>query len=215
MKKYLIWIIEAIIWLLIIIALIMGIFLYNHIKLKEKHSYHLFFKDTNGIRNGSPVKFMGNEIGYVSNVKVINSDEIFISFVITKKGINLPVGTTANIESTGLVGSRSLELYPPKIQKENSAELIIPLNPERVQGVFTNASRVAEILYAASNGLNKAVATEQIPIIRDFIHSKYKDSNTFGTKIDEINEHQDQAIKYIQENETLHEFNKKMEDFAK
>lgn len=215
MKKHLIWISEVLIWIFIIIVLIMGLFLYKHLKLKEKHSYHVFFADTNGIRNGSPVKIMGNEIGYVSNVKVINSSEIFISFVITKPEISIPTGTIANIESTGIVGSRSLELYPPKTKIETGSELIIPSNPERVQGVFTNSSRTAEIIYSAASGVNKMVDVEQIPVIRNFVHKTYKDSNSYGSKIDRINDMQNEAIEQIQSNQKLKDFNEKMENLFK
>lgn len=215
MKKHVIWITEILIWIFVIIVLIMGLFLYKHLKLKEKHSYHAFFADTNGIRNGSPVKIMGNEIGYVSNVKVINSSEIFISFVITKPDISIPTGTVANIETTGLVGSRSLELYPPETKVETGSELIIPSNPERVQGVFTNSTRTAEIIYAAANGVNKMIDVGQIPSIRKLVHKTYKESNSYGAKIDQINARQNEAINQIQDNQKLKDFNKKMEDLSK
>ena len=215
MKKYTIWIIEALIWLLAIISLIIGCFLYNHIKLKEKHSYHVFFNDTNGIRNGSPVKIMGNEIGYVSNVNVINNNEVFISFVVTEPNISIPAGTFANIESTGLVGSRSLELYPPTKETQKSEDLIIPQNPARVQGAFTNSVRVAEVLYSASSGVNKAVDFKKIPTIRNFIHQKSIEANNIDTQLEQINEYQTKTIKNIKDNQGLHEFNKKMENLAK
>jgi len=215
MKKHLIWISEVLIWIFVIIVLIMGLFLYKHLKLKEKHSYHVFFSDTNGIRHGSPVKIMGNEIGYVSNVKVINSSEIFISFVITKPEISIPPGTVANIESTGIVGSRSLELYPPSTKIESGSELIIPSNPERVQGAFTNSSRTAEIIYYASSGVNKMIDFEQIPAIRNLVHKTYTESNTYGPKIDQINEMQNDAINQIKDNQKLKDFNKKMENLSR
>ena len=215
MKKYKVWIIEASIWLFAIISLIIGVFFYNHIKLKEKHRYHVFFNDTNGIRNGSPVKIMGDEIGYVSNVKVINQDEVFISFVITKADISIPAGTLANIESTGLVGSRSLELYPPTTETNKAEDLIIPQNPTRVQGAFTNSVRVAEVLYSASSGVNKAVDFKQIPMIRKLIHEQTQNADSIEAQIDKINEQQTDAIKHIEDNKKLHDFNKKMENFIK
>lgn len=215
MKKHLIWISELLLWIFIIIVLIMSMFLYKHLKLKEKHSYHVFFADANGIRDGSPVKIMGNEIGYVSNVRVIDNSEIFVSFVITKPQINIPAGTVANIESTGIVGSRSLELYPPTKPAKKGSELIIPTNPNRVQGAFSNSSRTAEIIYTASSSFNKTINVEQIPIIRRFIRKTYNETNSYGTKIDEINEAQNEAIKLIQDNKKIKDFNKKMENLSK
>lgn len=193
----------------------MGMFLYNHIKLKEKHSYHVFFYDTNGIRKGSPVKIMGNEIGYVSNVKVINSDEIFVSFVLTKPEISIPSGTIANIESTGLVGSRSLELYPPQKQLLNSDEFLIPQNPERVQGTFENSTRIAQILYNASSNVNKSLDVNQIPAIKQLVHKSYKQSIELPQQIDKINKQQVEATKFMKNNEAIKNFNNNMENFAR
>lgn len=215
MKKYLMWMLEVLIWFLIIVTVIMGVFLYKHIKLKQKHSYHVFFTDTDGLRNGSPVKIMGNEIGYVSNVKVINNDEIFVSFVITTPQINIPTGSLANIESAGLVGSRSLEIYPPKTNDMPEAELIIPQNPSRVQGVYTNSSRTANIIYAAATTVNKAVRVEQIPFVRSFIREKYKETTGFSDKIDKINDSQDKALNLIKGNKKLKDFNMQIERMAK
>ena len=215
MKKYLSLIIEAILWFILIFLLVMGTFLYKHIKLKEQHSYHIFFKDTNGIRNGSPVKIMGNEIGYVSNVKVINNDEIFISFVLTNPKISIPAGTTATIESTGLVGSRSLELYPPETKPINHDELVTPVNPGRVQNAFENSSRIAQILYNASCNINKSLDINQIPSIRQLVHKSYKQSSEISPQIDKINKQQTDLTEFIKNNENIKNLNKNMENFAK
>lgn len=215
MKKYFSLIVEAALWFLVIFSLIMGTFLYKHIKFKEKHSYHVFFNDTNGIRNGSPVKIMGHEIGYVSNVKVINNDEIFVSFVLTKPEISIPAGTIANIESTGLVGSRSLELYPPNTKQIKMDELVIPINPGRVQNTFENSSRIAQILYNASSNVNKSLDVSQIPMVKKLVHKSYKQSIELAPQIEKINKQQTDLTEFIQNNENIKNFNRNMEIFAK
>lgn len=215
MKKYLSLLVEVILWFLFIIVLIVGTFLYNHIKLKEKHSYHVFFSDTNGIRDGSPVKIMGKEIGYVSTVKVINSDEIFVSFVIKNPDISLPAGTIAKVETTGLVGSRSLELYPPKVNPTKPDELLIPINPKRVQGAFETSTQVAEVLYKASSNVNKSIDVNQIPVIRKLVHRSYNKVVDLPPQIDEINNQQDEITNIIKNNKNIKNFNEKMENIAK
>ena len=215
MKRYLSLIIEASLWLLVITSLVMAMFLYKHIKLKEKHSYHVFFNDTNGIRNGSPVKIMGNEIGYVSNVSVINSDEIFISFVITNPEITIPSGTIAKVESTGLVGSRSLELYPPNSKPEKIDELLLPTNPERVQGAFENSTRIAQVLYNASSNVNKSINVKDIPAIRKLVNKSYKQSVEIDSQIKKINKEQSDLTELIKDNKILKNINKDMEKLSK
>ena len=215
MKRYLSLIIEASLWFLVITSLVMGMFLYKHIKLKEKHSYHVFFNDTNGIRNGSPVKIMGNEIGYVSNVSVINSDEIFISFVITNPKITIPSGTIAKVESTGLVGSRSLELYPPTSKPEKIDELLLPTNPERVQGAFENSTRIAQVLYNASSNVNKSINVKNIPTIRKLVNKSYKQSIEIDSQIKKINKEQSDLTELIKDNKILKNINKDLEALSK
>ena len=215
MKKYLSLMIEAALWFIVIFSIFVGIYLYEHVKLKEKHSYHVFFSDTNGIRNGSPVKIMGNEIGYVSNVKVINNDEIFVSFVITQPQITIPAGTIANIESTGLVGSRSLELYPPEKKPSKPDELLIPINPGRVQGAFENSSQIAKTLYNASSNINKAIDVGQIPAVRNLVHQSYKQSQKIQPQLEKINEQQSNMTEFIKNNKNIKNFNKNMEKIIK
>lgn len=59
------------------------------------------------------------------------------------------------------------------------------------------------------------VDVEQIPAIRNFIRKTYKDSNSYGTKIDQINDKQNEAIQSLQNNSKLKDFNKKMENLSK
>lgn len=215
MNKYVIWLTEAFIWTLIIITVIMGSFLYKHKKLKQKHSYHVFFSDTNGLKNGSPVKLMGVEVGYITHVKIVNSDEIFVSFVITAPNISIPLGARATIESTGLVGSRSLELYPPKTNIENTQELVFPYNPERVSGTFENSTKIADIIYYAANNVNKIIPIEQIPSLRYLIHTTSKEITTYPSKINSINNYENKIIEFIENNQAIKNFNKKMEELTK
>ena len=80
MNKRLVWFEEFILWLFIIIAVIIG-FTYSFAKADQKnHSYYMFFKDVDGLAKGSPVRFMGFQIGYVRDVKVFD-ESIFVSFV--------------------------------------------------------------------------------------------------------------------------------------
>ena len=69
--------------------------------------------DIDGLIVGSPVNFMGVPVGHVTKLKIVNDDEIFVKFVIKDKSIKLPKGTIANVEFSGLGGSKSIELYPP------------------------------------------------------------------------------------------------------
>ena len=93
MNKRLVWFTELFLWALLILALILG-FTYSFAKSEHKnHSYYMFFKDVDGLSQGSVVRMMGYQIGYVRDVKVFNDDNIFVSFLVTQKNVYIPSGS--------------------------------------------------------------------------------------------------------------------------
>ncbi len=104
---------ELLIWLLIILAfLVFGVLSYRSSQ-QTYQLYNIFMPDVDGLIVGSPVNLMGVPVGYVKTLKIVNDDEVFVRFIIRDKSIKLPKGTIANVEFTGLGGSKSIELYPP------------------------------------------------------------------------------------------------------
>jgi len=145
-----VWFKELVLWLFIIIAIIMG-FTFSFAKAHQKnHSYYMFFKDVDGLAKGSPVRFMGFQIGYVRDVKVFD-ESIFVSFLVTEKNVYIPVGSTANVEFYGLGGSKSLEIYPPDVNNKNqTSEIILTKNPFRVSDYYKWGSQINELLVGMS-----------------------------------------------------------------
>jgi len=105
--------IELLFWLLILLVLfVVGSVISD--KSRESYEIHkIFLPDVDGLIVGSPVNFMGVPVGYVTKLKMVDDDEVFVKFIVTNKSTKLPKGTIANVEFSGLGGSRSLELYPP------------------------------------------------------------------------------------------------------
>jgi ABC-type transporter Mla subunit MlaD len=133
---------EFIIWLVVVAIVILGL-RYNHYKQQSQYkSYQIFMEDVDGLIVGSPVKFLGVQIGYVKKIQII-STEVYIKFVITQKDLSLPIGSIATIEGSGLGGSKALEIYPP--DKQNPTDkIIVSKNPTRlskVMGLFDNIFR--------------------------------------------------------------------------
>lgn len=104
---------EFVIWLLIVAVTVLGIRYYHYKTQKQYKSYQIFMEDVDGLIVGSPVKFLGVQIGYVKKIQIISSN-VYIRFVITQKGLVLPTGSVATVEASGLGGSKALEIYPPK-----------------------------------------------------------------------------------------------------
>ncbi len=109
--------IEFAIWLIIIAVSVFTIRYHNYQHQKQFKSYQIFMNDVDGLIVGSPVRFLGVQIGHVTKIQLVSTDtssDIYIKFIITQKDLELPLGSVATVEGSGLGGSKSLEVYPPK-----------------------------------------------------------------------------------------------------
>lgn len=103
---------EILILVCIFGAAILGFGLFNHYKFKKPNTYNILFKDIDSIVKGSPVRFMGMNVGHV--VKLKRKDKYIICKIrITKENVKLPDMTRAKVAFNGLGGSKSIELLPP------------------------------------------------------------------------------------------------------
>ncbi len=144
MKKK-IWLIEIIIWLIIIIGCFYYLIYNTSIKSNSKNTYYIFVDNANGLVKGSPVRIMGINIGYIRDVKIFDN-KIFVSFLVTKEGVTIPKHATAAIEFYGLGGSTSLELYPSTSSNSDEGEMILKGNSYRVQDFWDGQVAVADVM---------------------------------------------------------------------
>ena len=86
--------------------------------------------DVDGMIIGSPVKYMGVQVGYVKNIKLL-SHSAYVRFIITEEDLDLPRGVIATVEFNGLGGSKSLELYPPD-EDIKTDRLVVIRSPKRL-----------------------------------------------------------------------------------
>jgi len=133
---------EFVIWLIIVAALVLGI-RYNYYQSQKQYkNYQIFMEDVDGLIVGSPVRFLGVQVGHVKKIQIISTD-VYIKFVVTQKDLILPVGAIATVEASGLGGSKSLEIYPP--DEKNPTDKIIdskdPTRLSKVMGLFDNIFR--------------------------------------------------------------------------
>lgn len=125
---------EFILWLIVVAIVVLGI-RYHHYKVQKQYkNYQIFMEDVDGLIVGSPVKFLGVQIGYVKKIQIISSN-VYIKFVITQKGLVLPIGAIATVEASGLGGSKALEIYPP--QNELVDKIIVTKDPTRLGKVMS------------------------------------------------------------------------------
>lgn len=158
MKKHFFWIVELVIWFLILLVFSSGIIFAKYIYKKNFNTYQIFLPDVDGLIVGSPVKFMGIQIGYVNQLNIVGED-VYVKFIITEPDVKVPYGSTATVEFSGLGGSKSLELYPPKSNKSYNTKFIIPQSPKRIGdslGLLSDMfDKFIDITYSISHFMDK------------------------------------------------------------
>lgn len=116
-------VLEAIVWFCILSVVLFSIKAHSVKVHKAQKQYQMFISDVDGLIIGSPVKYMGVQVGYVSYAKLLSND-VYVKFVITQPDLDLPKGVVANVEFNGLGGTKSLELYPPTEQDLKTEKFI-------------------------------------------------------------------------------------------
>ena len=186
MKKHLLWIAELLIWaLLIFLTAFISLYVYNK-NIREKHTYYVFFNDVDGLIKGSPVKIQGYQVGYVSDIAIVDED-VFITFIITDNEMIMPKKLAATVEFTGMGGSKSLELYVPK-EGSLAKNYISTTEPKRLQDFYVYQNQIANDLITMTtnfmsmmtpkntdtvvNFIKDPIALEQIHNILDIVQNK-------------------------------------------
>ena len=198
MKKYLNWTIELLIWGFIIFSIIFVGFCIHNREIEEKSTYYVFFHDVDGIIKGSPVKIQGYQIGYVSDISLVN-DEVFVKFVITEKDFTMPQNLLATVEFTGMGGSKSLELFVPSEQSKNNS-IISTIEPHRINDFYNYQNQIARILITMSTDFMNMFNDNNIKAIKKFVKTPNAINDT-NKKLDEIKDTENKIIKRLNKND--------------
>lgn len=152
--------IELLIWLIIVLVIVSISTIIHNGKLQKDNDYTIFMNDVDGLIEGSPVRMMGIEVGYVTRIKPTN-EEVYIKFLITDKSIAIPQGTVATVEFNGMAGSKSLELYlPDQTTYIDKNVPILTVNPPKrlhdAAGLLSDMfDKLSSIIYTSSSFGNK------------------------------------------------------------
>ena len=149
-KKNIPWFVELIIWFLFLFIIVGTIIFFDTKKTHELNRYQIFLQDVDGIIQGSPVRMLGIQVGYVKKVKIVN-DMVFVDFIITTKGLSIPKGSRVTVEFTGLGGSKSLEIYAPSENITPDTSFLIIQQPRRLGSALSLLDsmfeKIAQITY--------------------------------------------------------------------
>ena len=196
---------EIIVWTIILSIIFCGI-IFTYSKLfVEPNVYNIDFKDIDGITKGSPVRFMGINVGYVRKLKSKNK-HIQVQIIITQKDMKIPNGTVARVEFYGLGGSKSIELMPP----DGSCDVgIVTGDTIRINDVAQEAIGLVEIMEQIEKyikGLDKAGMEKFLDGIKNTNDNKIKEigneiqniNKNMTNKIENLKNEQNQMVQTIQ-----------------
>lgn len=138
MKRFFLYLLEIIIWLIVIYFIAQVTIRVFYPQVKEYKEYTLKMNDIDGLIVGSPVRLMGMLVGSVSKIDY-KEEEVLLTIRITKKDINLPEKTTLSIEGASLGGNRSIELTPSGDKLGISVK-----TPERMIDMMKSANSAME-----------------------------------------------------------------------
>ncbi len=167
--------VELLIWLIIVLIITsFSVLFYNKAK-QEENDYSLFMNDVDGLIVGSPVRMMGIEVGHVTKIKPTN-EEVFIKFVLDDKSTDIPQGTVATVEFSGMAGSKSLELYLPDKNTyiDNNVPILAVNPPKRLHDAMGLLSEMFDKLGAiisTTTSFTGKLESIEIP------HNKQQDFN--------------------------------------
>ncbi|MBP3847257.1 MCE family protein [bacterium] len=211
--------IEFAIWLIIIALCVFGIRYHFHKSQLQYKSYQIFMNDVDGLIVGSPVKFLGTQIGNVTKIQLVSSDvysDIYVKFIITEKDLTLPTGAVATVEGSGLGGSKALTIFPPKEQDSNN--IIVAKDSTRlgkvislfktifkdIDEIFTNLghagkeiSRVPKLDVPHHNEVTPAELNDSLENLNKQLDAIIREENKFKQKIDKMQKKEKSVVKEI------------------
>lgn len=151
--------IEIIILIFLFVGIITGLCLFVHFKIEKPNTYTITFQDIDSIVKGSPVRFMGMNVGHVIDLKK-RDDYILCKIRVTKKDVKLPDGTKAKVAFNGLGGSKSIELMPP-LTDDVEVKGIVADNALRIHD-FVGVIRGLKDLCITINNMVQGIDEKQI-----------------------------------------------------
>ena len=184
---------EIIIWTIILSMVFSGIiFTYSKIFV-EPNIYNIDFKDIDGITKGSPVRFMGINVGYVRKLKSKNK-HIQVQIIITQKDMKIPNGTVARVEFYGLGGSKSIEIMPPDGSCNVGFVTSDTIRINDVAQVATGFVEIMEQIEKYIKGLDKAGMEKFFNQIKNTNDEQIKE---IGNEIQNINKNMTNKIENL------------------
>ncbi len=204
-KQILAYFVEFLIWFIIIIfILVLSIFIYNF-KIQKNTQYYIFMKDVDGLTVGSPVKFMGKQVGYINNLSVIDSN-VYVTFLVNN-GIKLPPNSSITVEFYGIAGSKSLEIMPPNTKPQNSCKMFEIKRNYRIYNFYNNQMNLSAATLKMSNNSLMFLKDSQIKFYKELLKDELNIAK-YIIYLKNINSIEDEIIQFTKKHRESRKINK-------
>ena len=150
---------EIIILILIFAFIVVGSYTFFYFRYIKPNLYTVAFQDVDGVIIGSPVHFMGLTIGHVRHLK-IRDNMVIVEIIVTHPSVKIPMGSTIQVEFSGMGGSKSMEVRTPSKSSDKTLSLKSE-KPIRLADVFKFNKIYAISMMAFEHDI-KEVSPEQI-----------------------------------------------------
>ena len=156
--------------------------------------------DVDGLIAGSPVKFMGVQVGYIEKIRIVAND-VYLKIVITDKDVVLPKGSIATVEFSGMGGSKSLEVYPPTKESLAENKLIVVQNPKRLHDSLGLLNDMFDKIGSITTKLSFFARETGVMDINNGIHTSEIQTNmsAFEKLMKEVSDIRKEGVKYGQD----------------
>lgn len=150
MRKKVLTVFEIVAWSALFFVPLFFISTLLHPDVDVKRTYSADFNDINGIIVGSPVNFIGYNVGYVKKIKILDN-KVRLDIAIVKDDYELPECSVIKVEETGLGGSRSLEIFP--CEGDNTSPGISTTSPKRIDDLMKESCTFVKDLVQGTGNL--------------------------------------------------------------
>lgn len=204
-KQILAYFFEFLIWFIIIVfILVLSIFIYNF-KIQQNTQYYVFMKDVDGLTIGSPVKFMGKQIGYINNLSATDSN-VYVTFLVNNR-IKIPPNSSITVEFYGIAGSKSLEIMPSTTKPQDSCKMFEIRRNYRIYNFYNNQMNLSAATLKMSNNSLMFLKDSQIKFYKELLKDELNTAK-YIIYLKKFNNLEDEIIHFAQKNRENRKKNK-------
>ncbi len=146
---------DILLWLVLALLLAYGVYFFAiALPAKRGQTFTLNFRNANEISKGSPVRLMGTDIGFVSDLRIRN-DHVEVTIQTDPGSLKIPSGSTFDILFTGLGGAKSVEIAAPETAQPmiNGQPIYRVQDPIRMQDVLNATIDVTQALQKGAENI--------------------------------------------------------------